>query len=130
MRNFLDRIRYQFRDCYGVDKLTSFILIVSVILSFIGNRYIELVAFALLAYAIFRTISKNKYKRYQELETFNNFFNIIKRKYYAEKYAFSQRKEYKIVKCPNCSQKLRLPRKKGRVTITCSKCGNQFKAKS
>lgn len=130
MRNFLDRIRYYFRDCYGVDKLTSFILIASVILSFIGNRYVELVAFALLAYAIFRSISKNKYKRYQELAAFNSFFFKIKQKFYSSKNSFSQRKEYKIVKCPNCSQKLRLPRKKGKVTITCSKCGNQFKAKS
>ncbi|MDF2505758.1 MAG: hypothetical protein K0R06_3253, partial [Clostridium sp.] len=79
MRNFLDRIRYYFRDCYGVDKLSTCIFVLSVILSFISfNRYVEIVAFALLAYAIFRTISRNKYKRYQELAAFNNFFNIIK----------------------------------------------------
>lgn len=130
MRNFLDRLRYYFKDCYGFDKLTSFILIISLILSFVGNRYVDLIAYILLVYAIFRTISKNKYKRYQELAFFNNIFDIVKQKYYSQKYAFSQRKKYKIVKCPNCSQKLRLPRKKGKVTITCSKCKHKFKAKS
>lgn len=128
MRNFLDRIRYYFRDCYGVDKFSTYIFILAVILSI--TRYTLFIAFPLLAYGIYRTISKNKYKRYQELAAFNNFFNIIKQQYYSRKASFSQRKEYKIVKCPNCSQKLRLPRKKGKVTITCSKCGTKFKAKS
>lgn len=128
MRNFLDRIRYYFRDCYGVDKLSTYIFILAVIFSL--TRYTAFIAFALLAYGIYRTISKNKYKRYEELSAFNNFLFKIKQKFYSSKASFSQRKEYKIVKCPSCSQKLRLPRKKGKVTITCSKCGTKFKAKS
>lgn len=131
MRNFLDRLRYYFRDCYGIDKLSTCILILSVILSFISfNRYVELVAFALLVYVIFRTISRNKYKRYQELAAFNSFIFKMQQKFYSIKASFTQRKDYKILKCPNCSQKLRLPRNKGKVTITCSKCGTKFKAKS
>lgn len=128
MKNFLDKIRYYFRDCYGVDKLSTYIFVLAAILSF--TKYTVFISYALLAYGIFRTISKNKYKRYQELATFNNFFNIMKQQYYSRKASFSQRKKYKILKCPNCSQKLRLPRKKGKVTITCSKCGTEFKAKS
>ena len=37
---------------------------------------------------------------------------------------------YRYLICPQCSQRLRVPRGKGKIKVTCTKCRNQFVAKS
>ena len=37
---------------------------------------------------------------------------------------------YRYLICPQCSQRLRVPRGKGKIRVTCTKCHNQFIAKS
>lgn len=37
---------------------------------------------------------------------------------------------YRFLICPQCSQRLRVPRGKGKIRVTCTKCRNQFIAKS
>ena len=37
---------------------------------------------------------------------------------------------YLYLFCPQCSQRLRVPRGKGKIRVTCTKCRNQFIAKS
>lgn len=39
-------------------------------------------------------------------------------------------KQYKYLICPQCAQRLRVPRGKGRLRVTCTRCGNIFEAKS
>ena len=39
-------------------------------------------------------------------------------------------KEHRYFKCPNCGQQLRVPRGKGKVTITCRNCGVSFDEKT
>ncbi len=33
---------------------------------------------------------------------------------------------YKIFRCPDCKQKLRVPRGKGKINIICKNCGTEF----
>ena len=42
------------------------------------------------------------------------------------KFKYTQYRNYKITKCPNCNQKLRLPRGKGKIVVTCKKCLTKF----
>lgn len=128
INNFKSKINNMLKDSYGVDKLTEFLFIFGLLLSF--SRYTLPLGTVFVVYGIFRTLSKNKYKRYQELAVFENFILKLKQRFYSNKASVEQRKIYKIFKCPNCSQKLRIPRKQGKVTITCKKCGNEFKGKS
>ena len=39
-------------------------------------------------------------------------------------------KEHRYFKCPSCGQHLRVPRGKGKITVTCRGCGASFQEKS
>ncbi|SKA86220.1 hypothetical protein SAMN05428976_10855 [Clostridium sp. USBA 49] len=128
MKNILDKLSYYFKDSYGLDKLTKYLFILGLLLSF--SKYTSIAGVVLIFYGLFRTFSKNKYKRHQELSVFENYLLILKQRYYRFKSYIKDSRKYKIFKCPNCSQKLRVPRKKGKIIITCKKCGIEFKGKS
>jgi len=127
-KNILNKITYQFRDSYGFDKLSKYLIIIGIILT--TGRYTAIFGYAIVIYSLWRSISKNKYKRYQELAALENYLSILKQKFYRTKASMVDNRKYKVFKCPNCSQKLRVPRKKGKVVITCKKCGTEFKGRS
>lgn len=127
-KNLFNKIAYYFKDCYGVDKLTQYLFISGLILGIF--KYVQYLGAALILFGLYRSFSKNRYKRSKELASFENFLQIIKQQFFSHKANFQESKKYKIIKCPKCSQKLRVPRNKGRIIITCKKCGNEFKAKS
>ena len=107
---------------YGNDKLNSAILggaLVMVILAlFIRNPLINLilhgVSYALMFWSIFRSLSRNTYKRYQENRKFLQFFDRLKDR------------EHRYYDCPKCRQMVRVPRGKGKIAITCPKCREKF----
>lgn len=118
---------------YGTDRLNQVLLIcafLSLFISFFGGGFFYLLATILLVYAYFRMFSRNVAKRSAENQKYlkqemkvRGFFGKTKRN-------LAQRKEYHIYKCPQCGQKLRVPRGRGRVAISCRKCGNEFIKKS
>lgn len=124
----INRNTNNFKNTYGWDKLSSFILILGLI--FLCNRFTLAGGIVLIIYSIWRSFSKNKYKRSLELQAFNNFMFSISQKFYRLNVRIRELSQYKIFKCPKCSQKLRVPRKKGNITITCKKCGYEFKGRS
>lgn len=128
MRNLLDKISYYFRDSYGFDRFSKYLLIIGILLT--TGRYISILGYAIIIYSLWRCISKNKYRRHQELVSFENYLLILRQKFYRFKASIKDNRQYKIIKCPNCSQKLRVPRKKGKLVITCKKCGTEFKGRS
>lgn len=111
---------------YGNDKLNTAILgcaLVMVILAlFIRNPLINLilhgVSYALMFWSIFRTLSRNTYKRYQENR---RFLKLLDR--------FRDR-EHRYFECPKCRQTVRVPRGKGKIAITCPRCREKFVKKS
>ncbi|SKC72079.1 hypothetical protein SAMN02194393_02559 [Maledivibacter halophilus] len=38
--------------------------------------------------------------------------------------------DYKIIKCPQCPSKLRIPKNAGNLVITCPKCKTRFKTRT
>ena len=46
------------------------------------------------------------------------------------KHQWREYRTYRYLLCPQCSQRLRVPRGKGKIRVTCTKCRNQFIAKS
>lgn len=110
----------------GPDQLSLAIVLVSAVLNFIPWNYTWIITSLMLAYAVWRMFSRSVEKRRKENFAFMSVVNKVKTWYYKTRTNARQRKLYKVFKCPQCSQKLRVPRGKGKVSIKCSKCGNRM----
>ncbi len=127
MKERLQRFMY---GRYGVDALGKFIigaaLVICVLNLFIHSFIFSILIWALLIYSYYRMFSKNVQKRYNENVKFLNFKTRIVGKFKKEQSYMKQRKTHHIYKCPTCKQKIRIPKGKGRICITCPKCKTQF----
>lgn len=111
---------------YGSDKLSvalvwasfgAFILSMLIPIAIV-DLVLMAVYYALLGWAIFRMLSRNTYKRYQENRKYLLFLERLKDK------------DHKHFDCPRCHQPVRVPRGKGKISITCPKCQEKFIRKS
>ena len=128
MNKYLNKIFFFFRDSYGIDKLSTHLYIAGFIFSLF--RYSATFGFVCIIYSTWRCLSRNKYRRYKELQAYENFISPLVRRVKTHKNLFDNSRYYKIFRCPNCSQTMRVPRHKGKITITCRKCGTTFKRRS
>lgn len=124
MNKFKEKIVRFMQGRYGLDQLGRYLLAVSLILMVIfiliwPAKFLYFLALACLIYGYFRILSRNASKRYQENQKFVSFIS-------GQKLKFSQRKTHRIFKCPNCSQKIRVPKGKGKICIKCPKCRIEF----
>ena len=123
MNDFRYRLASFFQGRTGVDALgrtVTWIALILMLVTMITHSNIAyLLAMACLIYSFWRMLNKNYQKRYAENAKFLAFVSKFK-------FNFQQNKTYKIFKCPNCKQKLRVPRGRGKIQITCSKCRTQF----
>ena len=71
-------------------------------------------SYALMFWAIFRALSRNTYKRYQENRKFLLIFDRLKDR------------NNRYFDCPKCRQTVRVPRGKGKISITCPRCKEKF----
>ena len=116
---------------YGSDQLSIALIFLCAILIFISGFSTKLRAFSYLSYiflilSIFRTFSKDINKRRLE----NSKFAILVSPFYSwcnkKIRSLQDAKTHKYFDCPNCKQKLRLPKGKGKISITCTKCKTEF----
>lgn len=136
---------------YGFDLLSIFLIIISIFFNM--GYYTRFLGGIITIIIFYRAFSKNIYKRTIELNKFTLFINKMLSRFgkrlpeyqrvsldiYPQAFKNlihmlrsyrNQRKQYKIVKCPKCNQKLRLPRGKGAIIATCKKCNHEFKLKT
>lgn len=115
---------------YGMDAFSKFLMIVWLVLwgidLFANSGILSLLSLGLLIYMYYRMFSRNIQKRYQENVKYLNIKNQIVSKFRSEKSIMKQRKTHHIYKCPTCKQKIRIPKGKGRICITCPKCKTEF----
>lgn len=115
---------------YGVDQLTIAVMVVYIILilvaQFTGVFWLSYIALVLLVFCFFRMFSRQTAKRYQENMQFLKLWNPIKSWFRFQKTRLKDSKTHRYYKCPNCSASLRVPKGKGKICITCPKCGKEF----
>lgn len=141
IQNALKAIKNIFMTANGFDALSRFLLQSGALILLLGfifsNKWIAWLGFAVILYFYIRTFSKDKQKFNRQnsqflrrKQNFLGFFTGWKRKMQNWQNKFQQRKVYRFYKCPNCGQKVRIPKGKGKVAITCPKCKNKFVKKS
>lgn len=111
---------------HGTDKLNMAILLVALAFCLVSgfvrmplaNLVLTAISYALMIWAIFRSFSRNTYKRYQENRRFLQLMDRLKDR------------DHRYYDCPRCRQNVRVPRGKGRIAITCPRCKEKFIRKS
>ena len=111
---------------YGTDRLNMVILSVGLVASLLSvmikfapvNLVLFVLSYGMMFWAIFRTLSRNTYKRYQENRKFLQLTGRMKDR------------EHKYFDCPKCRQMVRVPRGKGKISITCPRCREKFVKKT
>jgi ribosomal protein S27E len=118
-----DSIRRFMSGRNGVDTLAWTLCIAGIVLNLIGS-FSGLAIFTFLAYiplilAMYRVFSRDVSRRYEENQKFQQFFARIK-----------GRKNYCYFKCPGCKTRVRVPKGKGKIKITCPSCRETFVKKT
>lgn len=136
------------KGSYGFDMFSVFLIFISAILNIWD--FTKFLGIALVLLACYRAFSKDIFRRKMELTKFTSFtnkflgkfgkklpksmpnlnMNSLATAFYQLKMGLTQRKQYKIIKCPSCKQQLRLPRGKGKIIVTCKKCANKFDSRT
>jgi uncharacterized C2H2 Zn-finger protein len=115
---------------YGPDHLNTALIIFALLLSFLSRFAILSLlvypSYLLLALTVFRFLSRNIQKRRAENDKFLRFYWPVKQRLKAFVTRMKSRKTHKFFRCPSCSNLLRVPRGKGKLQITCPKCGERF----
>ena len=129
-RQFTAKMAYGFRRFmegrYGTDRLNMTILTTGLVLCIVSmffripavNLTLTLPSYVLMFWAIFRTLSRNTYKRYQENRKYLQIFDRLKDR------------EHRYIACPKCRQLVRVPRGKGKIAITSPRCREKFVRKT
>ena len=128
----VNRLREFMTNRNGLDKL-SVTLIVSAIAVNVFARFFPLLcllSLAILGFAVWRVFSKNLAERRAENYRFTRISNDISDFFAARRFRRQQSKQYRFFSCPACKTKLRVPRGKGKISITCPRCGQKFNKKT
>lgn len=119
---------------YGSDELSRFLVGVGMVLIILNiltrSSIFNLLFWGCLVYSYFRMFSKNYSARYAENQKFLALKNQLRYKWENYKKLREQKKIYHIYSCPYCKQKIRIPKGKGTIIITCPKCKQEFGKRS
>ncbi len=107
---------------YGTDRLNMVILCAGLVASLLSvwtqsqglNLVFFVLSYGLMIWAIFRSLSRNTYKRYLENRKFLQLITRVKDR------------QNRYFDCPKCRQVVRVPRGKGKISITCPRCKEKF----
>jgi len=115
---------------YGPDHLNIAMIIVSLALSLlhgiISIAPIRYLSYLILALALYRMLSRDISRRRAENDKFIRYWWPIKTKAQRTIANIMRRDNYKYFNCPGCSNTLRVPKGKGKLQVTCPKCGERF----
>lgn len=122
-----EKLRNFFSGRNGMDSLSSTLswgsILVMLLSGFVQVNWLRTILYYLslvgLFYAYYRVFSRNLSKRQAENWAFVSWKNQLKQRW-------QQRKTHRFYRCPKCKTVLRVPKGKGKISITCRSCGEKF----
>lgn len=138
MRRWLTNLEYRIKSSmygrYGIDEFSKFLILTAIIVMFI-NLFVQSIILYLLEmmalfYSLFRTYSKNIYKRQKERDFYLQHSGKIKGWFRIRKRIWKERKYNKYFRCPKCKAYLHVPKNRGKIIITCPGCKTEINGKS
>ena len=119
---------------YGTDQLSRFMLGTGVALMVLNlfwrKEFLNVAVVVLLALVYVRMFSTNIQKRYQENQKYLEYRAKAAAFFRGFGRNMTDLKANHIYRCPGCGQKIRIPRGRGKIIITCPKCRKEFTKKS
>ncbi|GEK90005.1 hypothetical protein AB4027_02655 [Alkalibacterium putridalgicola] len=127
---WISKLMFYMKGRYGYDELSKMLILVGLVLSifsnFTGGFLLNMLALASIAFGGLRVLSKEKGNRRKELQQYMKWKQSVLSRYRKYRNRWIQRKAFKITKCPSCKQKIRIPRGRKKVRVTCPSCQNKF----
>lgn len=127
---WIQKLLFYMNGRYGYDELSKLLIIIGLVFgifaNFLGGIWVSAIGIALIAYGALRILSKDKTNRYRELQKYLKLKQTIQVTHRKWRNRWVQRKAFKITKCPNCKQKIRMPRGKKKIRVTCPSCKHSF----
>lgn len=138
MQNFFQKMRYKMATFmygrYGNDELTKFLMIAAIILMVISwlpkLGWVYFLAAALLVWSLTRSFSRNLNRRRQEREKYLKLRKPIVNFFKLQRNKWRDRKTHIYFKCHKCKAVLRVPRGKGSIIVTCTRCQERIEKKT
>lgn len=129
----MDRFKHFFHGIYGFDGLSWGLICLGLLIDLLTilltpdtAQWLSFFGLLPLILCLVRVFSHNHVQREKEnqkfLQLMHPVFDYLDRKNQERE----QAQIYRFFKCPACTQKIRVPRGKGKIEITCPKCGNKF----
>ena len=119
---------------YGTDQLgfvTLFlVLILNIVFTFTGWDILYVLGIMLTVVCIWRIFSKNISRRYAENQKFLQMTAPVRNAAIRWIAQMRDLKTHRHYHCPECRQKIRVPKGKGKIQITCPKCHHEFVKKT
>ena len=128
MERIKDYLQNFMRGRYGIDQMSQMLFIIAlvcIVLAMLsGNVLLEFLGIAVFIYADYRALSRNISARRAENARYEQMVRDLKEKIHPS----GADKTHRVFICPNksCGQKIRVPKGKGKIEITCPKCGQKF----
>lgn len=128
------RLMEWLRGRQGPDDLAVFSVNLAIVIVLVNvfarTGWLGWVGLALVAYAMFRIQSRNPGARARENEAFLRALGPARPWVQNPRAAWAELRAYKHVRCSSCRQRVRVPRGKGRLRVTCPRCKTKFEVRS
>ena len=125
MQNFIYKFQQFMYGRNGIDGLGIAILVLSIV----ARIFLRFLGLILLILFVFRFLSKNLYQRRNENAVFMKYYNRVywffKSKSTLAKERAMVKETHKIYLCPKCKRKLKVPKGRGKIEISCP-CSHKF----